>query len=86
MDRCTTHGHVLTTDRYGFSLCHECDWENRTRCTRCGTPGQGEARYSYRIYAGRYCDRCWATERHGYLDDGENDRPDSDLDEPIDAP
>lgn len=84
MSRCDKHGHALTADRHGFASCWECDHEARTCCTRCQAPGRGEARYSYRVYAGRYCDRCWADERQGYRDHGDNDRPDSDLDESVD--
>ena len=85
MARCDKHGHALTVDRYGFMGCWECDNEIRNRCTTHDCERQGHERYSYRIYAGRFCDRCWETRRHGYRDHGENDRPDSDLDEPIDA-
>lgn len=85
MAHCTKHNLDMWVDRYGFTTCHECDWEARNSCTKCGALGVGEARYSYRVYAGRYCDRCWAERRHGYRDHGDNDRPDSDLDEPVTA-
>lgn len=85
MASCDKHGHPLTADRYGYATCPECDYDARHRCTADGCESQGEARYSYRVYAGRYCDKHWASKRHGYRDDGENDRPDSDLDEPVEA-
>jgi hypothetical protein len=85
MRTCDKHGHEFTADRYGFMGCWECDYEERNRCTAHDCTRQGFARYPYRVYAGRYCDQCWAERRQGYRDHGDNDRPDSDLDEPIDA-
>lgn len=86
MARCDKHPHTrIIVDRYGFMGCWECDNEARSRCTASDCNRQGHERYSYRVYAGRFCDRCWEERRHGYRDHGENDRPDSDLDEPIEA-
>lgn len=81
MATCTRHGRNLVVDRYGFTVCPDCDHETRSRCTSDGCERQGEARYSYRVYAGRYCGKCWTSKRRGYRDNGNNDRPDSDLDE-----
>ena len=50
-------------------------------CNRCQTDSDSvDERYSYGIYAGRWCNKCWP--KSGYRDACE-ERPISDIEEPI---
>lgn len=69
-------------------ICTACGyiWRFKYRCSTCGTPDDDymEERYSFGIYAGRYCsDECWknsgyrdATDIFSELDAGERLEPD----------
>lgn len=84
MANCNVHvSEELRFDRFGCPYCHLCAYDNRNRCKNGECKKVGSDRYSYRVYAGHYCDKCWRVRRLGFRDQGSNNRPDSDLDEEI---